>query len=409
MPKPRGSTVRPDIGLREFIGLLSATTALTALAIDTMLPAFSDIRQAFGMEAESTRVSLAITVFFIGMASGQFIYGPVSDRFGRKRALVIGLGVYVIGAIGSTLAPTFEFLLASRLLWGLGAAGPRVVTLAILRDRYSGDQMARIMLFVQAVFMLVPILAPVWGLLWLTIGSWRWTFGQAVVLAALVALWSIRLPETLAEENRQSLRVSDIARSVKEILTHRQTVGMAMAQTLMLGSFFPWLGSSELIVSKLYDRGRIYALVFGGMGVMMGISTLITSKAVNHFGSLAIARSVVGVFVIGSALAVGLAVRTDGLPPFALFVMAVALLVSLEVSAGPNIASLALEQMGHIAGIASSVVGTMNLAIGAFLGYLVDSRIEGTVTPLFVGMLVYGSLALVCVLWATAEPRDGRA
>ncbi len=357
------------------------------------------------MGAASTRVSLAITVFFIGMASGQFVYGPVSDRFGRKRALLVGLGIYSVGAVGSTLAPTFEFLLASRLLWGIGAAGPRVVTLAILRDRYSGDQMARIMLFVQAIFMLVPILAPVWGLLWLTIGSWRWTFGQAVVLAALVALWSTRLPETLAEENKQSLRLSDIARSVKEILTHRQTVGMAMAQTLMLGSFFPWLGSSELIVSKLYGRGNIYALVFGAMGVAMGIATLITSKAVKRFGSLAIARLVLSVFVVGSALAVGLAVMTDGLPPFAVFVLTVASLVSLEVAAGPNIAALALEPMGHIAGVAASVTGTMNLAIGAFLGYLVDSRIEGTVTPLFVGMFVYGSLALACVLWATAKPR----
>ncbi len=388
--------------MREFIGFLSAATALTALAIDTMLPAFSDIRQEFGFGAESTRVSLVITVFFIGMATGQFVYGPVSDRFGRKRALLVGLGIYILGAVGSTLAGSFEVLLASRLIWGLGAAGPRVLTMAILRDRYSGDKMARVMLFVQAIFMLVPIFAPLWGQFWLNIGSWRWTFGQAVVLAILVALWSIRLPETLAASDRKSLRLSDIARSVREILTHRQTVGMAMAQTLMLGSFFPWLGSSELIVTKLYNRGSIYALVFGGMGVSMGIATLITSKAVPRFGSRTIARTVMSMFVVIAAASVVVTLASAGLPPFELFLVMVALLISLETASVPNVASLALEPMGHIAGVASSVIGTMNFAIGAFLGYLIDSRIEGTVTPLFVGMLVYGGLAVVCVFWATA-------
>ncbi len=367
-----------------------------------MLPAFSDIRQEFGFGAESTRVSLVITVFFIGMATGQFVYGPVSDRFGRKRALLVGLGIYILGAVGSTLAGSFEVLLASRLIWGLGAAGPRVLTMAILRDRYSGDKMARVMLFVQAIFMLVPIFAPLWGQFWLNIGSWRWTFGQAVVLAILVALWSIRLPETLAASDRKSLRLSDIARSVREILTHRQTVGMAMAQTLMLGSFFPWLGSSELIVTKLYNRGSIYALVFGGMGVSMGIATLITSKAVPRFGSRTIARTVMSMFVVIAAASVVVTLASAGLPPFELFLVMVALLISLETASVPNVASLALEPMGHIAGVASSVIGTMNFAIGAFLGYLIDSRIEGTVTPLFVGMLVYGGLAVVCVFWATA-------
>ncbi len=395
---------RTDIGLRELIGFLSASTALTALAIDTMLPAFSDMRQAFDFAPGSSRVALVVTAFLLGMASGQMLFGPLSDRFGRKPALTLGFMIYILGALGSTFAPTFGVLLVSRGVWGIGSAGPRVVTLAILRDRFRGDQMARVMVFVQAFFLIVPILAPLWGQLWLSLGTWRWTFGQAVVLATLVSLWSLRLPETLAVENRRSLHLSELARSLREILRTRQTVGMALAQTLMLGSFFPWLGSSELIVSEIYGRGSIYILVFAGSGLAMAAATLLSARVVRAQGSRTMVRRFVLIFVSATLVASIVSWATNGVPPFGLFLILVALAISLETAMTPSTASLALEPMGHIAGIASSVVGTLNFAVGAILGYLIDRQIQGTVTPLFVGMLIYGLMATACVYWATGGP-----
>lgn len=395
-----------SIGTREFIALLSATTALTALAIDTMLPAFSEIRVAFGFGPESTRVALIVTVFFIGMASGQFVYGPFSDRFGRKKALTLGLVIYCLGAIGTTVAPSFEILLVSRVVWGLGAAGPRVVSLAILRDRYSGDEMARVMLFVQAIFMIVPVLAPMWGRLWLELGDWRWTAGQAVVIAGLVALWSIRLPETLDQADRRAMGLGDIGAALREVASNRQTVGMAFSQTFLLGAFFPWLGSSELIVGDLYGHEDIYPFVFAGTGVAMAAATLTSSRVVKNIGAHRAVRLMLPMLAGLALVTFVVATLSDGLPPFWLFIVLIASLMGLETASTPQVAALALEPMGRLAGTASSAVGTLNFALGAFLGFLVDRQVNDTVTPIFVGFLIYGSLAAVSCWWALGGQRS---
>lgn len=346
-------------------------------------------------------MSLIVTMFFIGLAAGQLVYGPMSDRFGRKRALWVGLGIYVLGAVGTTMAPNFEALLAARVLWGVGAAGPRVVALAILRDRYEGNEMARVMLVVQAVFMIAPILAPVWGQLWLSIGTWRWTFGQAAVAGGLLVLWALRLPETLPAEKRNSLRLADLKQSMAQIARTRQTVGMGLAQTCLFGAFFPWLGSSELIIGEIYQHKSWYPVIFAGMGISMASATIVSSRLVAQHGATRLSRILLVCFVGVSGAGAALSVALDGKPPFWLFLCFIPILLAIQTATTPNVATLALEPMGHIAGLASSIVGTVNFAGGAGLAYLVDSRFEDTVTPLFVGMFVYGTIALLLVRWAS--------
>jgi DHA1 family bicyclomycin/chloramphenicol resistance-like MFS transporter len=186
------------IGRRELLALLSLTMALTALSIDLMLPAFGEIRAAFGMEPDSSDVAAMVTVFMIGLASVQLLYGPFSDRFGRKPMLYAGFALYALGAAGAALAPSFGLLLLSRFLWGVGAAGPRVIGLAIVRDTYQGDQMARAMSFIMAVFILVPVLAPSVGAAILSFAPWRAVFWFCVIYLVGMALWVLRLPETVS-------------------------------------------------------------------------------------------------------------------------------------------------------------------------------------------------------------------
>src|SRR5687768_12646259 len=215
---------RSPLGRIEFTSLLAMSMALAALGIDLMLPAFAAIRRDLQLPANSTAVAGMVTTYFIGLALGQLVYGPVADRYGRKPTLYIGYGVYALGALAAALSPTLPLLLLSRFVWGLGAAGPRVVTLAVIRDSFEGERMSRAMSFVMAVFILVPIAAPALGAAIVSVGSWRWVFGACMVAVSIMALWAVRLPETLHEEHRRELRFSRVLQAAKFVASNRQSL-----------------------------------------------------------------------------------------------------------------------------------------------------------------------------------------
>ena len=207
----------PTVHLRrgEFLALLSMTIALGALSIDLMLPAFGEIRAAFDMPPDSSATAAIVTAYMVGLSSAQIFYGPFSDRFGRKPVLAAGFALYALGAAAAALAPTFGWLLAGRVLWGMGAAGPRVLAISIIRDTHEGDRMARTMSFIMAVFILVPVFAPSVGAAILLVAPWRALFWFCVGYVGLIALWAVRLPETLPPERRIELRFDGIRRAAR--------------------------------------------------------------------------------------------------------------------------------------------------------------------------------------------------
>ncbi|WP_423921207.1 MFS transporter [Candidatus Poriferisodalis sp.] len=217
------------IAERELVFLLGAISATTALGIDMALPAFTDIRIGLGLAADSPRVALTVTLYFLGLAGAQMVYGPFTDRFGRKPALYAGLALYTFGALGSALAPTFEILIVSRLIWGIGAAGPRALTLAIGRDLYEGDRLARVLAAVAAVFMLVPAIAPLLGKAVLAVGTWRWVMGAPIVLTVVLAIWVIRLPESLPPARRRPLTLGRTREAIVAVFANKVTIGSALA------------------------------------------------------------------------------------------------------------------------------------------------------------------------------------
>ena len=217
--------------------MLAAISANTALGIDMARPAFTDIRGGLGLAPDSPRAALTVTLCFLGLASAQLLYGPFTDRFGRKPLLYTCLGLYTVGALGSALAPTFGFLITSRFIWGVGAAGTRALTLAIGRDLYDGDRLARILAVVASVFMVVPAFAPLLGQAVLSIGSWRWVMAAPTVATLVLALWLIRLPESLPPDRRRPLTLGRTRQAIVAVFTNRVTTGSTLAVMFDYGSF----------------------------------------------------------------------------------------------------------------------------------------------------------------------------
>jgi len=388
------------LGRRQFTALLAMIMALGALGIDLMLPVFDEIRGNYALATDSTRVAQIVTTYFLGMAVGQIFYGPFADRFGRKAVLYFGLSVYGAATIASALAPTLELMLISRFVWGLGAAGPRVMAVATVRDVYEGDEMARAMSFIMAVFVTVPIFAPSLGAAVAALGPWQLVFWFAAVYASVVALWSRRLPETLAPEQRRDLRIRPILDAAREVVTHRQSISYTVAMTLLFGAFSSYLASSELVVGEIYGRPSLFPIIFGVVATGMGTAMLLNAKLVERFGVHTVVRRAVAGY---TALAGGLLVvtlATSGKPPFWLAVGWVSAVLVAHATMIPNVNAIALEPLGHIAGMASAVIGTISLAGGALLGAVIDGQMGTTVTPLVASFVVFGFGAAGLVIWA---------
>ena len=391
---------RRPLGQAEFTSLLALSMALAALGIDLMLPAFSAMRADLGLAPDSTAISAVVTAYFLGLAAGQVVYGPLADRFGRRPILYLGYGVYAFGALAATLSPSLSLLVIARFVWGLGAAGPRVITLAAIRDTFEGERMSRAMSFVMAVFILVPVIAPTVGAAIVAVVSWRYLFGLCIVAVAIVAVWGVRMPETLRHEDRLELSLRRIGRAAREVVSHRETIGYTFALTALYGVFMSYIGSAEIIFSVAFGRPEAFPFIFGGLGLVMGAAMLLNARVVGRLGTRRLAHGVLVGYVVAAAGVAALAVLTDGQPPLWAFLVGLGTMVFSHALLIPNLNTIAMAPMGAIAGTASSVIGSVQLAVGAALGAMLDRAFDGTVLPISLGFLGYGLLCLGLVLVA---------
>jgi DHA1 family bicyclomycin/chloramphenicol resistance-like MFS transporter len=383
--------------------LMAAASATVAISIDAMLPAFSDVRDYLGLSADSSSVALIVTVFFAGLGIGQFVYGPLADRFGRKPVFMAGLLLYVVAGFATTIATSLGWLLIGRFFWGLGAAGPRIVSQALLRDRFRGDTLARAMAIIVTVFLIVPTLAPVLGQAVLQFGSWRYTFAVGPVFGVIVALWSTRLTETLDPGDRRSIDVRSLVRTVGMILATRRTLGNALALMLMSAAFLPYLGSSERMYGEIYDHGDTFFLWFAASSVVMAGFTFLSARVVRRIGTR---RTTVWIFALLLSVAtanLAITIGSGGVPAFGVFVVATILMISFQTALSPLLTSGALDEVGHVAGTAASTIGVISLLGGAMLSPFVDGAIGSTVTPFAAGFLVFSMGASVAAAWANTR------
>lgn len=389
---------------REFIAAIIAIMASTAVAIDVMLPAFPDMRAEFGMAPGSADVAWIITAFFLGMATGPWLYGPASDKFGRLTPLRLGLALYVIAALLATVAPSWGWVILSRFVWGLGSAGPRSISMAMIRDRYEGDAMARLMSLIMAVFLLVPILAPSIGAGLIHVFPWRSVFVAPAVFGLLLIVWSFRLPETLAAENARPFTLKDTGRGIREVLRHRRTIGFTLATGFLFGIVTSYLSASEIVLEDVYDYGDWFPLYFGAIAILFALNSLGNSRFVERVGTDNLLKRLGAYCAVMALVLLLVSLTNDGVPNFWLFTIAIALLVPVAQGMGPLCNTAALTPVPHVAGTASALNATFTTSIGALLGNLGASHIDGSVIPFSLAVAVYVAAALALIRWATKEP-----
>ena len=394
---------------REFILLVTALMATTALGIDLMLPAFPDIRQQFGMSADSTQVTWIITAYFLGMAAGPWLYGPASDRFGRRTPLLAGLVLYAVSAATAAVAPTWQLIVIARFMWGLGAAGPRALSVTMIRDRYEGDAMARLMSMIMAVFLLVPIVAPGVGAGLIAVLPWRAVFWFPAIVAVLLMVWARRLPETLHHDLRRPFTWRAVGQAGKEVVTHRQTMALTLALMFLFGTMTTYLAGSEVILEDVYDYGSWFPLFFGAIAVLLAVNSLNNARLVGRLGVVRLVRVTAVLGVITAVFLTIVSFTGGGHPNFWLFTVALCAVVPIAQGLSPNSNTLAMTPVPHVAGTASAIIATVSSAGGALLGGLASNAFDGTVRPFAVHILVFISLAAALILWGTASPRERTA
>lgn len=393
----------------EFIAIVAMMTAMIAMSIDTMLPAIGIIARELGAVNDNDR-QLIILGFFGGMMFGTLIFGPLSDSIGRKPAIYMGLVLYALGSLVCLSATSFEMLVAGRVLQGFGGASPRVVSLAMVRDGASGAAMARIMSFVMSVFMLVPILAPAVGQGVLLIANWRWIFAGFIVWAITAGLWlGTRQPETLAKEKRLPFTAGSMWRSAVEVVRNPVSIGYTVAVGGIFGAFVTYLGTSQQIFADQYGQGAYFALWFGGLAVAIALAMIYNGRVVMRQGMRRLSQRALWGFIASAALLVLASLLTAGHPPLWLLG---ALLFFNFFSSGMifgNFNAMAMEPMGHIAGMASAISGALSSLVAVTFGGLAGRLYDGSLYPVAGAFLAYGLVALACSEWAERNRPPSRA
>lgn len=330
-------TSRFEPGAAGFTVVLSMAMAGTALTIDTMLPAFADIRTAMDLEPDSTAVAALVSTFLIGQGIGLLPAGLLADRYGRRPVMWAGIAIYILAAAATALAPTLETMLAARLVWGIGTAGPRVAATAMVRDSFEGEQMAKQMSSIMAVFLIVPTIAPTLGAGLLAIGPWQLVFWICAIYATVVLALTTRLPSTIGNApTRPTGSSQELRANIRTVLTTPGTVGYVVASVGLYTSFVTYLASSELIIDDVFDLADWFPAIFAAISIVMAAMMLINRQIVTHVGLDRLLRITSRALVAATLGFVVVAIATDGKPPFWLFMTAIVIVIGTRNSSAPT-------------------------------------------------------------------------
>jgi MFS transporter, DHA1 family, multidrug resistance protein len=398
-----------QVSRRRFVLFVSAAMSMAAMAIDLLIPAFSDMRTEFGLVEGSSRIGLVITVFFFGLAIGQLFYGTLSDRYGRRPMMLVGLGIYVVASLAAGLANSLPLLFAARFVTGIGAAGPRSLAVAMVRDVYEGVEMARLMSFVMTVFMIVPIVAPSFGALLIAVLPWQSVLWFPALAGSFVAYLCWRMPETLPAARRRSLSFRDLRSAAGLVVRNRRTMAFTLVTTLTFASMASYLGRSQPLIADLYDREREFPVIFGVIAGVMAVMTLANSRLIPRFGLQNMLSGATTMLVVFTGVLALVALATDGKPPLVLLCVLLACVMATKGLVMPNANTAAMQPMGAVAGTASSIIGVTTSLVGAVLSGLVTRVYDPTARTLAYAMFGFAIASAACVAYARLRTCDPSA
>jgi DHA1 family bicyclomycin/chloramphenicol resistance-like MFS transporter len=383
------------ISEKEFTLLMALMISIVAISIDAMLPALGLIGADLGV-TDINRTQLVIVSIFSGMAIGQLVAGPLSDALGRKPVLNAGIALYLVGSVACWLASDFTLLLAGRFVQGLGVAAPYVTAVSVVRDRFAGRDMARVMSLVMMIFILVPAIAPSLGLAVMHVSGWRAIFLLYIVYAVLVGSWiAFRLEETLPPSHRVPLKPSAFAHGFGMVLRNRTTATYMVAMGLTFGSLIGYLGASRQIFQDQFGAGERFALYFGALALVLGGASLLNSRLVGRWGMRHICNRGALAIVIASATFLALhGVTAITLPMFLAY--AAVLFFAFGIMFG-NLNAIAMEPMGDVAGMASAIIGAASSVISLCLGTLIGQLYDGTLVPIAAGFTLLGAISWLLI------------
>ncbi|SFR87077.1 multidrug effflux MFS transporter [Sphingomonas jatrophae] len=384
-------------GFKEFVGLVAGLMAINALGIDIMLPALPSMAQALGITVENQR-QFIISAYVIGFGSMQIVYGPLADRFGRRPVLFLSLSLFVATSLLATFASSFPQIIAARLVQGMGAAATRVLAVSIVRDRYAGRQMARVMSLAFIVFLAVPILAPSIGQFILLAGPWRWIFYFLAAFGATLVLWAaLRLPETLSPELRRPLDPGTIVRGFGQVLRDRTSRGYMLAMALSFACLMGFINSVQQIFEHVLHRPEIFAYVFAGCAGAMGVGSLLNARLVGRWGTRRVSQSaLIGMITLSCLHYIYAVTMGESLSSFVVFQASTMFFFSMT---GSNFGAMAMESMGAIAGTAASVQGAVSTVLAALIGAAIGQSFDGSTKPMILGFVLCSTASFLCVLW----------
>lgn len=383
----------------EFIALMASLMSIVALAIDAILPAMTAIGISIN-SFDTNNNQLLITMIFLGLGFGQLLFGPLSDSFGRKPIVYIGFTVFAVASVICVLAPSLEWMVVGRILQGIGLAAPRTIAIAVIRDMYKGDYMAKIMSFVTTFFILVPVIAPVMGKFILNHYEWQGIFYVQLLMALLVSLWFWkRQPETLKPEYKIKFTKHVFIDGLKELVKHKETIGFTIISGFISGAFIVYLSASQIIFENQYGLIDEFPYIFAGLAAGVGLSTFLNGSFVMRLGMWRLSYFAIMVFSINALLYVLLFWDAATNPSLYIILLFMAIQFFTIGFIFGNLRAIAMEPIGHIAGIGAAITGFVSTLMAVPIANFIGSFVKDTALPLFIGFTVFGFISLLIFIY----------
>jgi len=390
----------------EFIALMASLMSIVALSIDALLPALEHIGVSIGIQ-DPTDNQLLVTMIFLGLGFGQLIFGPISDSLGRKPVIYMGFTVFVIASFICISATNIETMVLGRILQGIGLSAPRTISIAMVRDSFSGDYMAKIMSFIVVIFILVPVIAPAIGKLILDAYGWKAIFNSQLIIGVLIMIWLWkRQPETLPKENRTTFKLSSFIAGAKEFVKHKQAVVFTLISGFVTGSFMVYLSASQHIFQEQYGLTEEFPYIFAGLAIAVGFATFLNGTFVMRFGMYKLVSIFTVVFTLIPLAYALLYFNSSVNPSIGVFLTFCGLeFFALGFLFG-NLRALAMQPVGHIAGVGAAINGFVSTIMAVPIATFIGSYVTETALPLFIGFFVCG---LLCLLLLSIFPKKKTA